>query len=101
MLRRKSVANILLTDLSLSESTHSNPLQDCTIQEMLSVVGGGKGGHGHGYGGGGSEGPGIYRSSYGPGNSGEEYFYDDNNDPSDGFYEYRRHGSKSSTFYVG
>jgi hypothetical protein len=93
------VANILLADLNLSESTHSNPPRDCTIQEIISIVGGGKGGHGRG--GGGYDGPGIYRSSYGPGNSREEYFYDDNNDPSDGFYEYRRHGSKSSTFYVG
>jgi hypothetical protein len=95
------VANILLADLNFSELTQSAPLQDCTVQEIVSVFGGGKGGNGKGHGGGDDDGPGIYRSSYGPGNSREEYFYDDNNDPSDGFYEYRRQGSKSSTFYVG
>jgi hypothetical protein len=96
------VSTIVLTDLNSSELIKLSPQQDCTVQEIKSIVGGGKGGHGRGHGGGGgNDGPGIYRSSFGPGNSREEFFYDDNNDPSDGFYEYRRQGSKSSTFYTG
>jgi hypothetical protein len=95
------VANILLADLNQPELNQSNPLQDCTVQEIVSVIGGGKKGHGGGDEGGGYSEPGIYYHSYGPGNSGEDIFYDNNNDPSDGFFQYHRHGSKSSTFYTG
>jgi hypothetical protein len=100
LLREKKISRILLTDLSELKASQINT-QDCTEQEILTTVGGG----GKGWGGGGGRpdpsGPGIYLASFGPGNSREEIFFDDDNDPSNGFFQYRRQGSKSTVFYTG
>ncbi len=91
------MATIALINLNSSELTQLNsPFQDCTLQEMSSIVGGGHGGGGYG-GGGAPEGSTIYYSSFGPGNSGEDIIYSNGGQT----FQYHRHGSKSSTVLIG